>query len=371
MIWIFLLFGLFYSGLIFYFLIGMYRIPRSENGNKLTVSVLVPARNEQEFIGKCIESLWNQTYDKHLFNVYIIDDQSTDSTAEVIRTSIMDKPNFHLLSHKVSDKKATFKKEALKIALKSVTSEVVMTIDADTIAQPDWLEKMVSYYDEKTGLVAGLVTFFPGSENSLFHKIQTLEFAGIVFCGVGSLGNNNPLICNGSNLSYRLKAFNDAGGYDGNMFLPSGDDDLLLQNIFTRTNWKVKYALSREAINYTSPIKTFGTFLNQRARWASKSIHYPRKWMFPMMLSIYLYYLLIIILFPLTLCGWYPVELYILGLSLKAIPEMLLIRKGLKILGRSDLFKYFFAAQFFQVLYVMIAGLMGFLRQYSWKGNRQ
>jgi cellulose synthase/poly-beta-1,6-N-acetylglucosamine synthase-like glycosyltransferase len=371
MVWIFLLFGLLYSGLIFYFFIGIYRIPRTENGKKLTVSILVPARNEQEFIGNCIESLWNQTYDKQLYTVYIIDDQSTDRTAEVIRSLIKDKPNFYLLSHKVLDKKSTFKKEALKFALKSVTSEVVVTIDADTVAQPDWLEKMVSYYDEKTGLVAGLVTFFPQSENNLFHKIQTLEFAGIVFCGVGSLGNNNPLICNGSNLSYRMKAYNDVGGYDGNMFLPSGDDDLLLQNIFTKTDWKVKYALSKETINYTTPVKTFTTFLNQRARWASKSIHYPRKWMFPMMLSIYLYYLLIIILFPLTLYGQYPVDLYLLGLSLKIIPEILLIRKGLKILGRGDLIKYFFVAQFFQIIYIIIAGLMGFLRQYSWKGDKQ
>jgi cellulose synthase/poly-beta-1,6-N-acetylglucosamine synthase-like glycosyltransferase len=253
----------------------------------LTVTVLVPARNEEKNITHCINSLWNQTYPKEWYKVIIVDDQSTDNTAAVVEMLITDKSNFQLLRHPRHERQPTFKKQALKYVLKNVHSEIVMTIDADTAAQPSWIERMVGQYDPETGLVAGLVTFFPEYEKTIFHKIQTLEFAGIVFCGVGAVGNNNPLICNGSNLSYRLKAFQDTGGYDGNEFLPSGDDDLLLQNIHKRTPWKIKYSLSHDTINYTRSLDTLADFLNQRSRWASKSLHYPQKWLLVIMLLIY------------------------------------------------------------------------------------
>ena len=257
---LFILLGLLYSLLVIYFFIGIYRVKKNYQKNRFTVTVLVPARNEEKGIIQCLESLLRQSYPRELFKVIVIDDHSTDKTYEVVHQFIEDKSNFLLLKHEKIGTHPTYKKQALKFAMEKVSSEIVMTIDADTIANPKWIESMVNQYEDETGLVAGIVTFSSSFEKSLFYKIQTLEFAGIVFCGVGSLGNNNPLICNGSNLSYRFKTFKDAGGYDGNLFLPSGDDDLLLQNIHKKTNWRVRYSLHPEAINYTHPVSGLKKF---------------------------------------------------------------------------------------------------------------
>lgn len=365
--WILIICGVIYSCIVFYFLIGLFRLPVVHNDRHYTVSVLVPARNESSNIVNCLESLWQQVYPKHLYEVFIIDDHSTDNTAGVVENFIGGKDNFYLLRHHPDGITPTYKKQALKFGLKKVTGEIIMTIDADTVADPEWIQHMVEQYDEETGLVAGLVTFPAVTEETIFHKLQTLEFAGIVFCGVGSLGNRNPLICNGSNLSYRRRAFDQAGGYDGNLHLPSGDDDLLLQNIHKRTDWKVNYSIRPGTINYTRPVNTIAGFLNQRARWTSKSIHYPKKWIFPLLFSIYMFYALIFVLLPLTLAGLFPVEFYITGILLKVVPELLIVLRGTAILGRRDLLRWFGVAQIFQIPYILYAGFMGFFNKFSWK----
>lgn len=366
---IFVILGSVYCAIILYFFTGIYRVSQSGPGNSLSVSVLVPARNEAQNILACLQSLWEQTYPRDLYQVYVIDDHSTDQTAEVVRRFISDKPNFHLLIHRSSQETPTFKKQALKYALSRVTSEIILTIDADTRAQPGWIEKITGMYQEDTGLVAGLVTFSAEGEKGLFHKMQTLEFAGIVFCGVGAAGNNNPIICNGSNLSYRLRAFHDAGGYDGTEFLPSGDDDLLLQSIRQKTEWKIKYCLHPETVNFTRPVDTWPDFLNQRSRWASKSIHYPQRSLLLVMALIYLYYLSLVVLLPMTIWGIFPWKIYLTGLLLKMIPEALIISKGLDILRRPDLSRYFLVAQVFQIGYVLLAGIRGLLKRFNWKGK--
>ncbi len=365
--WVFISLGILYCAIILYFYIGLFRIKSVNQKNRLTVSVLVPARNEARNIEACLESLRNQTYPNDRFEVVVIDDHSTDETAQVVEKFISDKPNFRLLHHRNNGSQPTYKKQALNFAIQSVSSEIVMTIDADTIAQPFWVESMISQYDSRTGMVAGLVTFAREMEESLFHKMQTLEFAGIVFCGVGGVGNKNPLICNGSNLSYRMQAFRDAGGYEGNLHLPSGDDDLLLQNIHKNTDWKVRYSVAYETVNYTRPAKHLKSFLNQRARWASKSLHYPSKMLFPVLFSIYLYYALIFILLPFTVAGLFPVKFYLAGLLLKIVPEFLVMVKSMAVLRRRNLLLLFPLAQFFQVPYILYAGLMGFLNKFSWK----
>jgi cellulose synthase/poly-beta-1,6-N-acetylglucosamine synthase-like glycosyltransferase len=365
--WIFLTLAVIYGCVIFSFYIGLNRIRNQTGDSKLTVSVLVPARNEENNIISCLESLHSQSYPRELYEVIIIDDNSTDRTSDLVQEYIQDKSNFRLIKKKNDVNQCTFKKQALKSALNAVKNEIIMTIDADTVANERWIELMTAQYENDTGLVAGLVSFPRRDENTLFKKIQTLEFAGVVFAGVGSVGNNIPLICNGSNLSYRLKTFKEAGGYDANIHLPSGDDDLLLQNIHGKTNWRIKYSLIADTINYTRATDRLLAFINQRARWASKSLHYPKKWVFLLMLSFYLYYLSIPVFAILTVFGYFSVSIFLVGFVLKLTTEAFVISKALKILNRRDLWIYFFPTQVFQIIYVLLVGILGLFNKFTWR----
>jgi cellulose synthase/poly-beta-1,6-N-acetylglucosamine synthase-like glycosyltransferase len=228
---------------------------------------------------------------------------------------------------------------------------------------------MIKQYDENTGMVAGLITFSPVYEKSLFNKLQTLEFAGIVFAGVGAVGIDRPLICNGSNLSYRKKAFDEVNGFSGHGHLPSGDDDLLMQNIHKKTSWKIKYNLEHHSINYTHPVDNLNRFLNQRSRWASKGVHYPGHFISLMLLFIYLFYACVFIFTPLAFFGLFSVSALVIGLLLKFIPEFLIVYKALSILQRRKLLPLFFIAEVFQIPYVVIVGFRGFFNLFKWKNG--
>ncbi len=73
-----------YGALIDYYRRAWTAIPEFDASGKTShtqISVLIPARNESSNIASCIESLSYQTYPKHLFEVIVIDDHSTDGTS--------------------------------------------------------------------------------------------------------------------------------------------------------------------------------------------------------------------------------------------------------------------------------------------------
>lgn len=369
---IFLLLALFYFLLCGSFFIGILIAKRKKPGSnhwQPKVSVLVAARNEAAFIAKTLQGLRNQNYPPEKLEIIIIDDNSTDPTSAVVSTFIEENhlKNFRLLKYRTAGN--TYKKAAIAHALESCSGEIIMTTDADCTVQSNWIESMVSQYDDETGIVAGLITFDPQAEKTIFSRLQTLEFAGIVFAGVGAVGIGYPLICNGSNLSYRRQAYNDVNGFSGHDHLPSGDDDLLMQNIHKKTSWKIKYNLDSDSINTTHPLNNVNKFLNQRSRWASKGIHYPGTTISILLFLIYAFYAAILILTPLTIIGLFSPAILLLGFLLKWIPEFLIINEALIILRRKDLRSLFFTAQLFHIPYVVIVGFRGFFNLFKWKNG--
>lgn len=372
--------ALFYFFLISLFFIGILNSRKQRpqaTGWKPLVSVLVPARDEAATISGTLESLRHQSYPADKLEVFVIDDHSNDNTAEITSSFVEEHrlENFELLVHRTDGKKPTYKKAAIVFALQHARGEIIMTTDADCILNPQWVESMVRQYDEETGMVAGLVAFDGGLENGkkgwdfIFSKLQTLEFAGIVFAGVGAVGLGKPLICNGSNLSYRRQAFEDVEGFSGHDHLPSGDDDLLMQSIHKKTGWKIKYNLERSAINYSHPLKSVSGFLNQRSRWASKGVHYPGIRISTMLFLIYIFYAGLLFLTPLTIAGLFPVSVLAAGFVLKLLPEFMVIVQALTILERKNLFSYVLLAEFFQIPYVVVVGFRGFFNLFKWKNG--
>lgn len=374
---VFLALGCIYAAIMWFFYAGIRRA-RLHQRNPVTspsggpppfVSVLVPARNEAATIAALIDSLAVQTYPTDAFEVLIIDDRSSDGTAAAAAAHIerLGVPNMRVLSHQPEGDRPTYKKAALRFAMASARGEIICTVDADCRVQPRWLAGMIAAYDADTGLVAGLVAFDRGAERTLFHKMQTLEFAGLVFAGVGAVGNGYPIICNGSNLSYRRQAFEDVGGFAGHEHLPSGDDDLLLQHLHRHTDWKVRYQLDPATINYTHPVDTPRDFINQRTRWASKSTHYPGHFTFALLLAIYLEYAVLLGAIPAAITGLFPGGVLLAGLFLKIAPEMAILWEALDVIRRRDLFKYIPVAELVQIPYIVWAGLAGLFNWFQWK----
>ena len=79
-----------YSALLIYYRKSWLSIPdfkaASDANLQTKISIIIPARNEEENIADCLNSIIDQSYPKHLFEVLVVDDHSTDNTAAIIKT---------------------------------------------------------------------------------------------------------------------------------------------------------------------------------------------------------------------------------------------------------------------------------------------
>ena len=110
--------------------------------SKPKVSIIVPARNEEGAISKCLQSLLSQDYDN--YEVIVIDDSSTDNTFTII--SELSKNNHKLIPIKSPPKPNDWigKNWACFQGYKKSTGEILLFTDADTIHKPDVLSSAIN-----------------------------------------------------------------------------------------------------------------------------------------------------------------------------------------------------------------------------------
>jgi cellulose synthase/poly-beta-1,6-N-acetylglucosamine synthase-like glycosyltransferase len=332
------------------------------------ISVIIPFRNESDNILISLNSLSSQNYPQEKFEVIYVNDSSTDDSYEKILNSV--KPNnFKVISlPNISIDKA-FKKKAVSFGIEHAHGEIIVTTDADCTHNKNWLAKLLSGFDNKTGFVSGPVSFIerPG----LFSKIQSLEFAGLVLSGAGLIGAGKPTICNGANLAFRKSVYNELHGYHDQMHLSSGEDELLMQKIAAETDYSVKFCWNREAVVFTYPNENTHDFFQQRKRWASKGLFYKNKFLIVRLVLIFCFYLGIIGQIFLTI---FFSKLFFFSLLLSLISkffmEYKIVSKGIDFLFKRDLMKCFLISEIFQIIYLTIAGISGLFGNLKWKERR-
>jgi len=188
-------------------------------------------------------------------------------------------------------------------------------------------------------------------------------------------------MCNGANLAYTKKAFEEVGGFTGIDNIASGDDMLLMHKIYKRYPDKVMFLRSKEVIVQTTPVNSIKDFFNQRIRWASKASKYDDKRIFAVLLIVYLFNLALIVLPVFALfkneildIRLYPFsflisvfELWLFLIIIKTVIELFFLYPVAKFFGKQGMLWAFPLMQPFHILYTVIAGWLGRFGSYSWK----
>jgi len=340
-----------------HFYSGLFKLKRGENKKKYPVTVLIPARNEEKNIASCLESLVNQDYTKDKLQIIVIDDDSNDNTAEIVRGYFTKHEFVQMIHLKKCPPNVSPKKRALQAGIEAAEGEIIFTIDADCNVASGWISGMIMNVSDDVGMLAGYVLFDKQYEKTFFHKIQSLEFLGLTSAGKGSIGAGDPIIANGANLAFRRRAFLDAEGYQNENHIISGDDDLLLQNMVKKTHWQVKACTNPQTFVKTKPVSNLNDFLNQRIRWASKGLIYKKISLVFFLVAVYFYYLLLFISLPFAVCFplLFPYPLY--AFAIKLMVDFLLIFKATSIVERKDLRKYFLVTEILQLPYIIMSVL--------------
>jgi cellulose synthase/poly-beta-1,6-N-acetylglucosamine synthase-like glycosyltransferase/peptidoglycan/xylan/chitin deacetylase (PgdA/CDA1 family) len=215
------------------------------------VTIVVPAYNERETIGPAVTSLARSAHPGT--SVLVVDDESTDATAESIP---------HIGNVRTVRIPSGGKARALNTGIALANDDLIVMVDADTVVTPDAVDKLVQpFADPRVGAVAGNVKV--GNRKSLLGKWQHIEYVigfnldrrlydtfGCIPTVPGALG------------AFRREALQQVGGLSTGTLAEDTDLTLAVQ----QAGWRVVYQES--AVAYTEAPATARQLWRQRYRWS-------------------------------------------------------------------------------------------------------
>jgi len=109
---------------------------------KKLINVLVPAFNQEKYIGRCLRSLISQSLDKNSYEIIVVDDGSTDNTSYAL--SLFTDPYNNLIKV-ITNKKNQGLPYSLNKAIRSSDSEYIVRVDSDDYVNSDFLKILYLY----------------------------------------------------------------------------------------------------------------------------------------------------------------------------------------------------------------------------------
>ena len=233
------------------------RLNKVKNNNFLpNVAVIIPAYNEEKVVFKTVKKVLESAYPCSQLEVLVVDDGSNDQTFEVLKNKFK---NFHNV--KIYRKNNNGKAAALNYGIKQTQSEIVVTLDADTILDKKAVSFLVYHFaDPKIGAVAGNAKV--GNRINILTKWQALEYISSQNLDRRAFEMLNAItVVPGSVGAWRKKAILEAGGFSTDTL--AEDADLTFSII--RRGYKIVF--EERAMGYTEAPDSIKNFLKQRCRW--------------------------------------------------------------------------------------------------------
>ena len=245
------------------------------------ISIIICAKNEFLNLKNKLPFVLKQNYSK--YEVIVVNDQSNDETANLLKEFEKQYQNLVVVTIEKHINNHNGKKLALTLGIKSAKHEHLLLTDADCIPKSkNWATKMCSNfnsvdivlgygaYEKKKGLLNQLIRF---DTFNVAQQYLSYALAGHTYMGVGR------------NMAYRKSLFFENKGFANHLHIPSGDDDLFIQEIANKCN--VGIEISEQAHTTSSVTKIWREWVYQKRRHITTAPLYKIK--FKILLTIYPY----------------------------------------------------------------------------------
>ncbi|MBU2612173.1 MAG: glycosyltransferase family 2 protein [Nanoarchaeota archaeon] len=255
-----------YSFLAFYYIIlftliylqnrkDILKVPKITK--KYSVSCVIPCYNEEENIGKTIDSIAKNGY-KNLKKIIVVDDRSTDNSYEIMKKYEKKYPGLVIA---VQTPKNTGKAAGAKnYGSKFVETELIVFTDADSFPEKGAIEKMVGFFDaENTGAVTSSVLV--KNRSNFLLRMQALEYMVIKFTRKLLEYVDSIYVTPGPLAMYRAKYFFNVGGFDEKNLT----EDIEITWRFLDAGYDVKMSLPSRV--YSVAPRRAKEWIKQRIRW--------------------------------------------------------------------------------------------------------
>jgi cellulose synthase/poly-beta-1,6-N-acetylglucosamine synthase-like glycosyltransferase len=246
--------------LLFFFLLSVFITSfaslfrkKEETDYKPNISIIIPCYNEEKNIEKCLNAVYNSNYPLEKIEVIIVDDGSTDKTAEIVKNY---PKNIKLVKGKHAGKS-----EALNLGIKNTQYNIICTIDADTEIENTTLKKLVQpFLNQNVGATNG--SCIAKNKNSLLGLFQNIEYHyNNLIRKSFSMLFNNGIWFYGAFACYRKDLLEKIGYFKKDSM--TEDADIALE-IYTAGYKTINV---HDAFGHVLVPSTFKAFIKQRTRW--------------------------------------------------------------------------------------------------------
>ena len=238
------------------------------------VTVLIPAHNEEKVIARTLEAMLNLEYPRERLDVLIIDDGSTDSTAEIV-SHYAERDNRIRLFRVPKGEGGKGKSRALNLGLKQTDRKFIAVYDADNTPHPSALRYLMAQLltDSSLGAVLGKFRTVNKNRNLLtrFINIETLSFQSMLQAGRWKLFKVSTLP--GTNLVIRRHLLDTLGGWDEDAIT---EDSELSIRIYME-GFRIKY--TPYSVTYEQEPEAWSTWVKQRTRWVRGNNYVEKKFL--------------------------------------------------------------------------------------------
>lgn len=355
-----------YIGGVLYFYRGLFRLSAGTNTDQHAITVIIPARNESANIGACLRSILAQEYPKEKLSIIVVDDQSTDDTAEIVRRMATTSPfPLTVLRSDEGSPIRSPKMRAMMLGIQHSMSEIIVTTDADCIVRPGWIAALNSYFETNVGVVTGLTVYDLRSEGSrTFNGMQFIDFLSYTAIAAGAIGMGRVLVGNGSNMAFRVRAFDESGGFMSIAHINTGDDSLLAQQIARSGEWSARFAYDEQVEVTTRPVETVNNALHQRMRWVGQTAYYPAYMMF-FMIATFVMFVLLAVMIPYSFIEWTVVPwIALLG---KFVIDFVMMDSFTRLTRTHAVMRYYLPMAIVYIPYVLVVTIGGYFFPFTWK----
>ena len=176
-----------------------------------TVSIIIPAKNEEKYLPLCLDSIQRLDYPKEAMEVIVVDNGSTDRTREIAQlfgATLLRDDTKHVSGLR-------------NFGAKSAKGEILAFLDADCMVEADWLRAAARYFDENDVVAWGAPPGIPENatwvqsswylirkKKMVIQEVDWLESMNlfvekVIFLKAGGF-NENLITCEDVDFSYRL-----------------------------------------------------------------------------------------------------------------------------------------------------------------------
>ena len=309
------------------------------------VAIIIAARNEEKNIRQCLDSIAGLSYPTDLLEVVIVDDRSTDHTAQIAGEYTAKHSHMKLVAAVPGTGNLRGKSNAVAQGIRESAGDIIMFTDADCSVPPRWVEETVKYYtDASIGIVAGFTAL---RARRWFDALQALDWFVLFSVAAATIRLRYPVTAVGNNLSVRRAAYDLVGGYTAIPFSVT-EDYALFHAVTHGTGYHARFPLDAAALVESDPCANFGELYQQKMRWftGGKGMNAGS-----LMLLMVPYGLNVVLAISLL---WSPTLAVFCALLIKTSVDLFLTLPSVVAFKRLSLLRYFPVFEVYYILYVLV-----------------